>query len=865
MTEVAALQMNVDTSSVLRAANDLDRFSTAATRAGSASGLQSGSIAKLVSIVQSMDAKLGSLVSTLDKLERGTRSAAASNDNMAASATKAASALAASDAHVIAYTQHLAAAAAAQRNFNAHIDAYNTHLQTLPSRQAQSDAHVEAYRRSLETLPPALDRVTRASNDNAGAMRANTGNIAAQFQDIGVTAAMGMNPLIIALQQGTQLSAVFAQSGGGALATIRAAFASIFSPVALLTIALVAGAAALIQWAMSADKTSSASDRAAAGLKTYTKEMGYTQQEVDKLNGVTVGLGDTMEAVFQVGWKRIAAMFGITTDQLSNKWSDFTAWLGTAARNAVAGVYAAFTGMQNVIPRLLDNIKSGRKESLFELVGGSFADQYREAQKFMDDVGKQAGKNARERQDKMAKDMYNKPAARTGRKEYGFSDLLGDADKIRNDLTTASMQIGLYGEALARVTYEHDLLNKASEHGLKLSPAQRSAISGIAAELAKLAEANRLATFREDTKQQFMQQWQGLKDASAQIGVYGRDLIALRYEQEALNRAVAAHITLTDNDRQVISDAAQALADKDYANILAQSRADNARSHAEQMRQLDVERGSLGLTGEALIAYRYEQDLINTALQAGVAFKDLDIEKTRRQAEAYATARYAIDQQAQAIADAREVTKGFFADTINGAREGMNAFAALADAAVNALNRIIDKLMDKALDGFLDSMFSGGSGGLFGSLFGGSSLKSASIPGAGSADYSTPIKFNALGGVYGAQRFANGGAFTNSIVSTPTLFRFANGAALGEMGEAGPEAIMPLKRGPNGALGVQMHGGGSKSAEIQINQNYNMAGAIMPDAIRAIVQQGSEAAVNEAKRQLQAWLQEIDIDGTVTT
>ena len=38
--------------------------------------------------------------------------------------------------------------------------------------------------------------------------RFNTGNIAAQFQDIGVTAAMGMNPLQIALQQGTQLSAI---------------------------------------------------------------------------------------------------------------------------------------------------------------------------------------------------------------------------------------------------------------------------------------------------------------------------------------------------------------------------------------------------------------------------------------------------------------------------------------------------------------------------------------------------------------------------------------------------------------------------------------------------------------------------------
>ena len=43
------------------------------------------------------------------------------------------------------------------------------------------------------------------------------------------------------------------------------------------------------------------------------------------------------------------------------------------------------------------------------------------------------------------------------------------------------------------------------------------------------------------------------------------------------------------------------------------------------------------------------------------------------------------------------------------------------------------------------------------------------------------------------------------IVNKPTLFPMANG--MGLMGEAGPEAIMPLKRGANGKLGVQSSGG----------------------------------------------------------
>lgn len=68
--------------------------------------------------------------------------------------------------------------------------------------------------------------------------------------------------------------------------------------------------------------------------------------------------------------------------------------------------------------------------------------------------------------------------------------------------------------------------------------------------------------------------------------------------------------------------------------------------------------------------------------------------------------------------------------------------------------------------------------------------------------------------------FANGGAFTNSIVSKPTAFAFANGGALGVMGEAGPEAIMPLKRGSDGSLGVQLHGGGSRGGDSSMQFTY---------------------------------------------
>ena len=67
---------------------------------------------------------------------------------------------------------------------------------------------------------------------------------------------------------------------------------------------------------------------------------------------------------------------------------------------------------------------------------------------------------------------------------------------------------------------------------------------------------------------------------------------------------------------------------------------------------------------------------------------------------------------------------------------------------------------------------------------------------------------------YGIQAFAKGGTFTNQIVDSPTLFKFAKGTGL--MGEAGPEAIMPLKRDSNGNLGVRGPGGGS-NVEVVVN------------------------------------------------
>ena len=123
----------------------------------------------------------------------------------------------------------------------------------------------------------------------------------------------------------------------------------------------------------------------------------------------------------------------------------------------------------------------------------------------------------------------------------------------------------------------------------------------------------------------------------------------------------------------------------------------------------------------------------------------------------------------------------------------------LSEAMENSLRQIYADIVSSRINDALTALFdvSESKGGWFSGL-----LKS--------------IFQNANGNVFDGgkvQAFASGG-----VVSSATMFPMQGG--LGVMGEAGPEAIMPLKRGANGKLGVQASGGGqSTNLEVHIHEN----------------------------------------------
>jgi phage-related minor tail protein len=162
------------------------------------------------------------------------------------------------------------------------------------------------------------------------------------------------------------------------------------------------------------------------------------------------------------------------------------------------------------------------------------------------------------------------------------------------------------------------------------------------------------------------------------------------------------------------------------------------------------------------------------------------------------------------------------AAAFNSEMQRMEATVSDANRQVSALSGGISRGLAKAFDGL---------------IFDGMKLSDALKTVARSmidAAYSAAIKpvTNHLGGllagavnsvVGGIAPFAQGGAFSQGrvmpfarggVVSAPVSFPMRGGTGL--MGEAGPEAIMPLSRGANGKLGVQMEGG-ARSVSVQMN------------------------------------------------
>ncbi|MDR6101024.1 hypothetical protein QE369_001202 [Agrobacterium larrymoorei] len=286
--------------------------------------------------------------------------------------------------------------------------------------------------------------------------------------------------------------------------------------------------------------------------------------------------------------------------------------------------------------------------------------------------------------------------------------------------------------------------------------------------------------------------------------------------EKILADASSKGATLTREQAAALAAESVARSERDAAAKKSTSESERSAKAAEKEREKVAE---LIADLEKEIALVWASDEAKRAAsasrEAGAAATESERQKIIALNEALYQEEEARRKADEAMLYYRDLTRAGLDDLFGALEQGKSFWQAMGDVAVKSLKRIADTMLDDVLDsifkvngaasgrgggGFLSSLFSG-----IGSLFGGGKFPSA------------PGGLYANGGAFagGVQMFANGGAFTNSIVDKPTLFPFAKGTGL--MGEAGPEAIMPLTRDGSGRLGVSALGGGQAKAAMSVS------------------------------------------------
>ncbi|WP_313256361.1 phage tail tape measure protein [Stenotrophomonas acidaminiphila] len=172
----------------------------------------------------------------------------------------------------------------------------------------------------------------------------------------------------------------------------------------------------------------------------------------------------------------------------------------------------------------------------------------------------------------------------------------------------------------------------------------------------------------------------------------------------------------------------------------------------------------------------------------------------------------ALEDYLAATADVASQSRDLFANAFQGAEDaivrfvktGKLSFSELADSIIADLARIAARQM---ITGVLGNAMAG--------LFGGTTAAGNAVVSGGTQSITAGLMGqlipNAKGGAYNSPSLS---AYSGEVYDSPHLFAFAKGA--GVFGEAGPEAIMPLRRGPDGRLGVSAAGGGAPSVKVEV-------------------------------------------------
>lgn len=675
--------------------------------------------------------------------------------------------------------------------------------------------------RSHVSLATMNNRVATASHGMTG-VATSTGlarheliNLSRQIQDVGVSLVSGQSPFMVLAQQGTQIADIFGSSKtgtvGGALKQIAGGIASVLTPMRLLGIGLGAIGIGAVVAANSVAKSSMALDDLARSINTT----------LPLLHGL----------------EQVAGGRGISSDDFAKGMKLFG-----------DEVFRAQHGMGDLAGLLRANGKSakdfqGYMQAVADLVGRTTTDQ--RAQKIL----MEAGIPPTQEYVRLFRDLAQGiDVATAGTVKFNTEaekNLIEKAREFDHQWNTATTQVSNYLKST--VVEAIGWFDKLSKTVLTIAAGVGAALavalapfSLVAATLAGVAAAVTAATayVKGDAAAEASGRPRVMITGGTQekksTGPEPKTLEERQRELQLMQQRLALLGSTTTAEEAATAIQLQAdqarlngvSVDQKRIDILKQLAREQATGVAQIKASIDsynIETATIGMSVGAATQYAAVQGTINDHL--------------RTHSELSAASLAAIKAQGQALGDAAakaDLMNAAYSGLVRGPLQtltsqianGAKFFDALKSAGISALNAIASKLADMAAQ----SLWTNALGGLSG---GGSSG-------------------GLIGGIMSIFKSANGNVFpandngisrySNQIVDRPTVFPFAKGVGL--MGEAGPEAIMPLTRGPNGKLGVATSGGGASNTPQNVNINVNVSGARGSQEISDAVNEGVGRALN---------------------
>jgi lambda family phage tail tape measure protein len=386
--------------------------------------------------------------------------------------------------------------------------------------------------------------------------------------------------------------------------------------------------------------------------------------------------------------------------------------------------------------------------------------------------------------------------------------------------------------------------SEAVQEALNLAQNVSNAMGGLKKDIALFGDNSQLASFDYDRENGA---YTGIKDSV--LDSY-RELIKVKENLSAQDKESQKWLTAR---AQLLDKVAQAQTNE--TNSLARFAGDNQSRLADYA----FETSLIGKKASEIERLRFERDLLNQAewIKQGLSEKGKQLlDQEIAQTMALRDAQVSLREQQQQLKDN---------DWVGGMQSG---FQSLVDGA-QSLNETMTQATTGAFNKMGDSLAAfvttgkGNFKDLAGSIL--QDISKMLIQFAMLRLAKAAVGMFADGGAFGSSgllALAKGGAFNThsiqyyangDIFNKPTAFRHAGG--LGVMGEAGPEAVMPLTRGPNGKLGVQVFGNqqSSQSAgvvnQVQIDvhisnegtstdvQTSSRDGKQLADSLKAVVLQ----------------------------